>query len=118
MANLTSLIALAINCLWLYPFAQGSFSATYTAADIPTSSNAFSLTCNGSNNQLQVPLPAGESYPVTGINIAYSMTALGVGQMAHQGSQVKCVKYRPYRNPRVRRRGGIHRYLPLYKAGD
>ncbi len=82
---------MAINCFWLYPFAQGSVSATYTAADIPTSFNAFSPPCNGSSIQLQLVLPAGESYPVTGINIAYSMTALGVGQMAHQRSQVKCV---------------------------
>ena len=91
MPTRISMIALAINCFWLYPFAQGSVSATYTAADIPTSYNAFSPTCNGSNIQLQVALPAGESYPVTGINIAYSMTALGAGQMAHQRSQVKCV---------------------------
>lgn len=91
MPTRVSMIALAINCLWLYPFAQGSVSATYTAADIPTSFNAFSPPCNGSSIQLQIALPAGESYPVTGINIAYSMTALGVGQMAHQRSQVKCV---------------------------
>jgi len=91
MPTRISMIALAINCFWLYPFAQGSVSATYTAADIPTSFNAFSPPCNGSSIQLQVVLPAGESYPVTGINIAYSMTALGVGQMAHQRSQVKCV---------------------------
>lgn len=91
MAPRISLIALAINCLWLYPFAQGSVSATYTAADIPTSFNVFDGACNGSKLPLQVALPAGESYPVTGINIAYSMTALGAGQMAHQRSQVKCV---------------------------
>jgi hypothetical protein len=91
MAFRISIIATAINCFWLYPFAQGSVSATYTAADIPTSFNAFSPPCNGSSIQLQLVLPAGESYPVTGINIAYSMTALGVGQMAHQRSQVKCV---------------------------
>ena len=91
MPTRISLIALAINCFWLYPFAQGSVSATYTAADIPTSFNAFDPGCNGSKIHLQVALPAGESYPVTGINIAYSMTAIGMGQMAHQRSQVKCV---------------------------
>src|SRR5687767_10855715 len=70
---------------------QGTVSATYITADIPTSFSSFDATCNGNHILLQVTLPAGESYPVTGIDISYSMTALGSGQMAQQRSQVKCV---------------------------
>lgn len=71
--------------------AQGTVSATYTSGHISTSYNAFDSTCNGNNILLQVTLPAGDAYPVTGIDISYNMRALGSGQMAHQRSQVKCV---------------------------
>lgn len=71
--------------------AQNSITATYTTGDIPTSFNTFDPSCNGNNIILSVTLPAGESYTVTGMDISYSITALGGGQMAHQRSQVKCV---------------------------
>lgn len=71
--------------------AQNFITATYTQGDIPTSSLAFDSTCNGNNIVLQLSLPAGESYLVTGIDIGYSMTALGTGKIEDQRSQVKCV---------------------------
>ncbi|MBL0357266.1 MAG: hypothetical protein IPP72_10445 [Chitinophagaceae bacterium] len=70
--------------------AQNSITATYNLGDIPTSSFAFDSTCNGNNIVLQLSLPAGETYAVTGIDISYSMTALGSGKMEDQRSQVKC----------------------------
>lgn len=70
--------------------AQNSITAIYSLGDIPTSSFAFDSTCNGNNIVLQLSLPAGETYAVTGIDISYSMTALGSGKMEDQRSQVKC----------------------------
>ncbi|HLF67620.1 MAG TPA: FG-GAP repeat protein, partial [Gammaproteobacteria bacterium] len=87
-------IFILVPCIFSYvhcAFSQGSVSATYTAGDIPTSFNAFDASCNGNNIILQLTMPAGDAYPVTGIDISYSMTALGSGQMDHQRSQIKCV---------------------------
>ena len=91
MKKLSFLVSVIVLLAVSNAQAQGSVSATYTAGNIPTSEAVFDSTCNGNNIILSVTLPAGESYPVTGVNISYNMTALAGGQMAHQRSQVKCV---------------------------
>lgn len=73
-----------------YSINAQSISATYNAGDIPTSFNSFDPSCNGPSTTLTLTLPAGDNYTVTGIDVAYQMTALGSGFMSHQRSAVYC----------------------------
>ena len=70
--------------------AQGSVSATYTIDDIPTSHPSYDASCTGPSTVLSITLPVGDNYTVTGIDIAYNMTALGIGYMSDQRSQIHC----------------------------
>jgi hypothetical protein len=65
-------------------------SNTYGTGDIPTSFGSFDPACNGPGTLLSITLPAGGPLQVTGIDIAYSMTAQGGGFKSHQQSQVHC----------------------------
>lgn len=71
----------------VYSYGQ-SVTATYNAGNISTSYNVYSATCNGPTTPLVVTIPAGAS--VTGIDIAYDMTALGGAWMGEQRSQIHC----------------------------
>ena len=76
------------NSLWGY--GQGSISETFNIGDIPTSLNTFNPGCNGANTAIEITLPAGTSYTVTGIDIQYNMTSLNGGWMSDQRSRVFC----------------------------
>src|SRR5688500_12859457 len=67
-----------------------SVSATYTNGDIPTFLGTYSSTCNGPMTKLSVPLPSGGPWSVTGIDIAYNMTAQSNGNIVEQRSYVRC----------------------------
>ncbi|MGB0881711.1 MAG: BNR-repeat neuraminidase N-terminal domain-containing protein [Vicingaceae bacterium] len=66
-----------------------TISGTYSAGDIPTD-NAFNATCNGAATPLNINLPAGGPWMVTGIDVAYNMTAQGGAWMSEQRSQIFC----------------------------
>lgn len=70
--------------------AQQSITQTYSAGDIPTSYQEYDDTCNGTSTTLTVTLPAGGPWEVTGIDIAYDMTASSVANawMSEQESKI------------------------------
>lgn len=68
---------------------SGQFiSATYESGDIPTSLNNFDPTCTGPVTTLSIQLPPGGPWQVIGIDIIYTMTALGSGWKSDQRSQI------------------------------
>lgn len=71
-------------------WAQQSASATYTSGTIDTdrsfTSTSVSSSCPGS---LSVTIPVGAI--ITGVDVVYSMTAVGTGRMSQQRSQLRCV---------------------------
>lgn len=69
---------------------QNTVSGSY-AGNIPTSFSTYDEGCNGPSAEFSITLPAGESYQITGINIAYSMTAVGEGFKLDQRSKIRCV---------------------------
>ncbi|MBK9105580.1 MAG: hypothetical protein IPL92_13695 [Saprospiraceae bacterium] len=52
-----------------------SISAAYSSGDIPTSFSVFDPSCNGPVTTIQITLPPGGPWQVSGIDIAYNMTA-------------------------------------------
>ena len=88
----TYLMKKVIGILLLLPsliFGQ-SVNGTYDAGDIPTSQDLFDPFCNGPTTTLEITLPPGGPWLVTGIDIEYSMTAQGGGWKSHQRSQIHC----------------------------
>ena len=71
--------------------AQQSITQTYSSGDIPTSYNSFDATCNGSITSLAVTLPAGGPWEVTGVDVAYDMTAQNNAWMSEQRSKIMFV---------------------------
>lgn len=71
-------------------YSQNSVVGIYPTL-IPTSYNTYDEGCNGPSAELKITLPPGESFTVTGINIYYTMSAVGDGYMVDQRSKVKCV---------------------------
>jgi hypothetical protein len=67
-----------------------SITATYEIGDIPTSAMQYSESCNGPLTTLELELPAGSLWQVTGVNVQYTMTALGFGWKSHQRSMIYC----------------------------
>ena len=65
-----------------------SASATYSAGDIPTDLTTYSGTCNGPVTPLVVTIPAGAT--VTGIDIAYTFTAINNAYLSEQRSRIHC----------------------------
>ncbi len=66
-----------------------TISKTFTIGDIPTSYKNYDSTCNNFAI-LEFKLPSADStYEVTGIDIYYSMAAMGMGKKSEQRSQVK-----------------------------
>jgi len=65
-----------------------SVSATYTVADIPTGDGSYDPACNGPLTTLLLNVPIGAN--VTGVDVAYDMTAGGGGWMSEQRSQLYC----------------------------
>ena len=85
---------LFIAFLFIYGFYSSSteftLSETYNSGDIPTSYLKYDSTCNAPST-LEITLPNGDStYHISGIDISYSMTALGNGRKVQQKSQVFC----------------------------
>ena len=85
---------LFIAFLFIYSFyssnTEYTLSETYNSGDIPTSYLKYDSTCNVPST-LEIALPEGDStFHVSGIDISYSMTALGNGKKAQQKSQVFC----------------------------
>ncbi len=68
---------------------QTTFTATYTAGDIPTSYNIYSNTCNGPVTTLAITLPSTGPFTVSNVAVSYSMTAVGVAYMSDQRSMIK-----------------------------
>lgn len=67
-----------------------TISVTYSLGDIPTSRDNFQTTCNGPGTTIGIILPVGGPWQVTGVDIAYDMTAQNGGKMSEQRSQVHC----------------------------
>lgn len=69
-------------------FAQSTVSATYSLGDIPTSYDSYDASCTGPSTTLDVSLPAGGPWQVTGFDVAYDMTAASGAWMSEQRSQI------------------------------
>ncbi|MCD4698803.1 MAG: hypothetical protein K8S16_21435, partial [Bacteroidales bacterium] len=68
---------------------KGSASATYTAADIPTTyGTSHSPTCSGAAHPLTVTMPAGD-YTITSVDVVYDMTSVSAW-MSEQRSRLAC----------------------------
>lgn len=85
---------LFIAFLFIYSFyssnTEYSLSETYNSGDIPTSYLKYDSTCNA-HSTLEIALPDGDStFHVSGVDISYTMTALGNGKKSEQKSQVFC----------------------------
>jgi hypothetical protein len=88
-----------------------SSSATYTNGDIPTFLGMYSSTCNGPLTKLAVPLPSGGPWTVTGIDIAYAMTAQANGKMVDQRSYIRCQNTSKSESTVYQGNGGAGTYL-------
>ncbi len=81
-----ALILIAQHC-----YSQSSISMTYTSGDIPTSLTNYDPACNGPLTTIDIILPSAlGTYEITGIDINYSMTALGSGYISDQRSYIHC----------------------------
>lgn len=65
-----------------------TITETYTDGDIPTNLSNFNDACNGPGTAIEIQLPEGGPWEVTGIDIVYDMTASGAGTMAEQRSLI------------------------------
>ena len=94
MNRITTIFALRVFIILILasPFSSlaQSVSNTYSDGDIPTSLPPFNPTCNGPVTTLEVELPTGGPWVVTGIDIVYEMLAQNGGWKSHQRSQVYC----------------------------
>jgi hypothetical protein len=78
------IIFFSATIFWSTSVLRGqTISGTYSAADIPTNLGAYSPSCNGPLTKLSITLPSGGPWIITGIDIAYSMTAQGGGFKSH-----------------------------------
>lgn len=85
---------LFIAFLFIYSFyssnTEYTLSETYNSGDIPTSYLKYDSSCNAPST-LEITLPDGDStFHVSGVDISYTMTALGNGKKSQQKSQVYC----------------------------
>jgi GEVED domain/Secretion system C-terminal sorting domain len=82
------ILFLLLSNAYVFGIAQGTLTATYTIADIPTNYNTYSNTCNGAATTLSITLPTGNNCTVTNVAISYTMQSLGAANKSEQRSQI------------------------------
>jgi hypothetical protein len=65
-----------------------SITVTYEDGEIPTSLGSFDPACNGPSSAINIELPPGGPWQVTGFDVSYNMTAQAGGFMSHQRSLI------------------------------